>query len=47
MEELLALALFAGVGFWLYRHGKREGSRKAYRVGQFHSQRRQRRKSRA
>jgi hypothetical protein len=33
MGELLVLAILVGVGVWLYKSGKRVGSRKGYNVG--------------
>ena len=38
MAELFVLDLLIGIGAWLYRAGKRTGSRKGYHVG--HSRRR-------
>ena len=38
--ELILLVLFVGVGIWLYKSGKRIGSRKGYFVGRRHSRRR-------
>ena len=33
MGELIVLGILIGVGTWLYRAGKRIGSRKGYGVG--------------
>lgn len=33
MGELVLLGILIGVGTWLYRAGKRTGSRKGYNVG--------------
>ncbi len=33
MGELIVLALLAGAGYWLYKSGKRIGSRKGFNVG--------------
>lgn len=33
MGELIILGILIGVGTWLYRFGKRIGSRKGYHVG--------------
>ncbi|QDT35978.1 hypothetical protein [Stratiformator vulcanicus] len=41
MEELFYIALIGGIGYWLYRAGKRTGSRKGYNVGRRHGRRRQ------
>ncbi len=33
MGELIVLAALVGVGYWLYKSGKRIGSRKGFNVG--------------
>lgn len=33
MTELLTMAALGCLGFWLYRYGRRDGSRKAFGVG--------------
>ena len=33
MGELIVLGILIGIGTWLYRAGKRIGSRKGYNVG--------------
>ncbi len=33
MEGLIILALVVGIGFWIYKAGKREGSRKGFLAG--------------
>jgi hypothetical protein len=33
MESLILLGIMVVVGYWIYRAGKRTGSRKAYHVG--------------
>ena len=33
MGELIVLGILIGIGTWLYRAGKRTGSRKGYNVG--------------
>jgi hypothetical protein len=33
METLILLAILAGGGYWLYKAGKRTGSRKGYHAG--------------
>jgi flagellar biogenesis protein FliO len=33
MGNLIVLIVFVGVGVWLYKSGKRVGSRKGYNVG--------------
>ena len=40
MNEVLGLAVLVGIGAWIYKKGKREGSRKAYHVGRKHRRRR-------
>ena len=37
MEPLILIAIVVGIGWWLYRSGKRTGSRKGYNVGRAHS----------
>ena len=33
MESLIVLAVLGGIGYWLYRTGKRAGSVKGFGVG--------------
>jgi hypothetical protein len=33
MESIVVIAVFAGLAYWAYREGKREGSRKGFSVG--------------
>jgi len=33
MESLIVFAILAGIGYWLYRAGKRTGSIKGFNVG--------------
>ena len=40
MEGLIVLGMLAFVGYWLYRAGKREGSRKGFGVGRNRARRR-------
>jgi hypothetical protein len=40
MGELFVLGIVIGVGIWLYRSGKRIGSRKGYNVGRSRGRRR-------
>ena len=40
MENLLGLAIFGIIAWWLYKSGKRIGSRKGYHVGRSRSRRR-------
>jgi hypothetical protein len=39
MEGWIVLALLAGIGWWLYKVGKRTGSRKGFHVGRSRSRR--------
>ena len=39
METLFLVCLAAVIGYWSFRHGKRLGSRFAYRIGQRHGRR--------
>ena len=43
MENLIGLAVLAAIGWWLYKRGKRIGSRKGYGVGRSRSRRKRRR----
>ena len=40
MNEVFGLAVITAIGVWVYRTGKRDGSRKAYHVGRQHGRRR-------
>ena len=40
MDGLIVLGILLFAGCWLYRSGKREGSRKGYGVGRAHRRRR-------
>ena len=40
MGELIVFGILVGVGVWLYKSGKRIGSRKGYGVGRSHRRRR-------
>jgi len=42
MEVLLTLGFFGVIGYWIYRSGKRAGSRKGYYVGLLRGRRRSR-----
>jgi hypothetical protein len=33
MEALVLLVLLTAIGYWVYLHGKRTGSRKGFHVG--------------
>jgi hypothetical protein len=33
MEALILLVLLAAIGYWVYLHGKRTGSRKGFHAG--------------
>ncbi len=39
MGELIVLGILIGVGTWLYRAGKRIGSRKGFNVGRWRGRR--------
>lgn len=36
METLILLGLLCGIGYWLYREGKRIGSRGGFHAGRKH-----------
>ena len=36
MEMLFFIGLAAAFGYWAFQHGKRLGSRRAYRIGRRH-----------
>ena len=40
MGELLVLGILIGVGVWMYKAGKRIGSRKGFNVGRWRGRRR-------
>ena len=40
MGELIVLGILIGVGTWLYKAGKRIGSRKGFNVGRWRGRRR-------
>jgi hypothetical protein len=40
MADVLILGILIGMGVWLYRSGKRIGSRKAFQVGREQGRRR-------
>lgn len=42
MEFLVVIGIVAGIAYWIYKCGKRTGSRKGYNVG-LHRRRRRRR----
>jgi hypothetical protein len=33
MESLILIGILVGIGYWIYKAGKREGSRKGFHVG--------------
>ena len=43
MDPLILIAIVVGIGWWLYKSGKRTGSRKAYHVGLDRGRRQRRR----
>jgi len=43
MDGLITLGILFALGYWLYRSGKREGSRKGFNVGRHRRGRRRRR----
>jgi len=42
MESLIGLAVLAAIAWWIYKSGKRVGSRKGYNVGRNRNRRRRR-----
>ena len=40
MEVFIFVSLVVAVGYWIYRSGKRTGSRKGYGIGRRHGRRR-------
>ena len=33
MESLILIGIVVGIGYWIYKAGKREGSRKGFHAG--------------